>query len=231
VSGDPIGLDAGGSSLEAEASIESPRATAEPTPAPRDEPSTGAQLRAWLSIGLASWGGGASTLLLMRRAFVRQRRWLDDAAFTQDWTLSKASPGLTIVALTALLGKRIGGWRGTGLALAGLMTPAVAVTLALTAGYVLVRDVEVVREAIDGIAPTTIGMTLAMMTLFARSSVRRGWRTAVDLGLLATVAVAGYLLPSATVPILLIGLVIGWGFLGVGPTTPRGATGDAVEDA
>ena len=191
--------------------------TTQPDVAGLPGPSPAAQLRAWLSIGLASWGGGASTLLLMRRSFVRQRGWLDDAAFTQDWTLSKASPGLTIVALTALLGRRIGGWTGTGLALIGLMTPAVAVTLLLTVGYVLIRDVEVVRQAIDGIAPTTIGMTLAMMTLFARSSVRPGRRTLIDLGLLATAAVAGYLLPWATVPILVIGIVVGWAFLGLRP--------------
>ena len=39
-------------------------------------PTLGTLLRVWTGIGLQSFGGGASTLLLIRRAFVEKRSWI-----------------------------------------------------------------------------------------------------------------------------------------------------------
>jgi chromate transporter len=182
-------------------------------------------LRAWLAIGSQSFGGGASTLYLMRRILVLRERWLTDADFTQDWTLSKTSPGLTLIGLAALLGKRIDGWRGLVIALTGLLVPSVALTLVMAAGFAYVRDQPLVQAAIRGIAPATIGLTMAMMLIFARSSIRKGRARWVDIGLLLLVVVAAVILPGASVPIIIVGAVIGWFALGearapVEPVTP-----------
>lgn len=176
-------------------------------------------LRAWLAIGSQSVGGGPATLYLMRRILVRQQRWLTDLEFSQDWTLSKTSPGLTMIGLAALLGRRIDGWRGLVTALIGLLVPSVALTVAMAAGFAFVRDQPLVQSAIRGIAPATIGLTLAMMVIFARTSIRAGRRGWVDGGLLALVIAAGASLPGASIPIILAGAVIGWAMLG--ETTPQ----------
>jgi chromate transporter len=176
-------------------------------------------LRAWLAIGSQSVGGGAATLYLMRRILVRQREWLTDVEFSQDWTLSKTSPGLTLIALAALLGKRIGGWLGLVIALTGLLLPSVALTLAMAAGFAYIRDQPLVQAAIRGIAPATIGLTLAMMVIFARSSMRKGRARWIDGTLLVAVIAAAALLPGMSVPIIIAGAVIGWILLGVAPPT------------
>jgi chromate transporter len=155
----------------------------------------------------------------MRRILVRQRGWLTDVEFSQDWTLSKTSPGLTLIALTALLGKRIDGWRGIVIALTGLLVPSVALTLAMAAGFAYIRDQPLVQAAIRGIAPATIGLTLAMMVIFARSSMRPGRARWVDASLLVAVIAAAAFLPGMSVPIIIAGAVIGWILLGVAPPT------------
>ena len=176
-------------------------------------------LRAWLAIGSQSIGGGAATLYLMRRILVRQRHWLTDVEFSQDWILSKTSPGLTMIALTALVGRRIDGWRGLLTALSGLLVPSVVLTIAMAAGFAYIRDQPLVQAALLGIAPATIGLTLAMMTIFARTSMRPGSANRIDAVFLVVVMAAGALMPSASIAIILVAAVIGWTALG--DRTPR----------
>jgi chromate transporter len=199
-----------------------------------DPPSTGrptarAQLRVWLAIGSQSVGGGAATLLLMRRLLIRRERWLTESEFVQDWTLSRTSPGLTLIGLAALLGRRIDGRRGIALALGGLLVPSAAITIALAAGFVYIRDQPLVQAAIDGIAPATIGLTLAMMVVFVRSSIRPGRTGAVDLAVVTAAVVAGVAIQNGSIPIIVAGAALGWLLLG-DPTPMSGpATPDAVE--
>jgi chromate transporter len=176
-------------------------------------------LRAWLAIGSQSIGGGPATLYLMRRILVLQRYWLTDVEFSQDWILSKTSPGLTMIALTALLGRRIDGWRGLLTALSGLLVPSVVLTIVMAAGFAYIRDQPLVQAALLGIGPATIGLTLAMMTIFARTSMRPGSANRIDAAFLVVVVAAGALVPSASIAIILVGGVIGWAALG--DRTPR----------
>lgn len=188
-------------------------------------------LRAWLAIGSQSVGGGAATLFLMRQILVRKKGWLTDAEFSQDWTLSKTSPGLTLMGLTALLGKRIDGWRGLVTALVGLLVPSVSLTLAITVGFAYIRDQPQVQAALRGIAPATIGLTLAMMVIFARSSMRKGRAGWIDGGLVAVVIAVATIFPDESIPIIVAGAVIGWTALGevTPPVTPIPA-GGIVDD-
>ena len=54
--------------------------------------------------------------------------------FGEAWALSQLSPGIHLVALAGLIGRRAAGWRGILAAVAEMMIPAAAITVALTAG-------------------------------------------------------------------------------------------------
>lgn len=204
-----------------------------PTPEPNQAPAAPAppeadgrvgavaQLRAWLAIGSQSFGGGASTLYLMRQILIKRNGWLTDADFAQDWTLSKASPGLTLIGLTAILGRRIDGWRGLVLGLTGLLVPSVTLTIAMAAGFSSIRDQPLVQAAIRGMAPATIGLTLAMMTIFARTSMRPGRRERwIDGSIIAAALVGGFVVPDASVGVIVVGAVLGWIALGQAAPPP-----------
>lgn len=91
--------------------------------------------RSWVTVGTQSVGGGTSTLLLIRRLAVDRERWMSPREFGEAWALSQLSPGIHLVALAGLIGHRVAGWRGVAAAVAGMMIPAAAITVALTAAY------------------------------------------------------------------------------------------------
>ncbi len=120
-------------------------------------------LSIWLSIGLQSFGGGAATLYLIRRAAVEQHAWLSDEEFAHYWGICQIAPGINILGLVILIGWRVGGALGIVLALLGLLLPSAAITIALTALYAGVKDQPLVRAALRGVVPATVGLGLLLV--------------------------------------------------------------------
>lgn len=143
------------------------------------QPSTRELLLFWLSLGLQTFGGGMATLALLRRTAVEERKWLTEAEFARDWALVQLAPGINLLALTILIGRRTAGTKGIGLALFGLLLPSVSVTILLTAFYLRVQATPLVREALHGIIPAVVGLGLLTAWQIARpplvQSRRDGW--------------------------------------------------------
>ena len=185
---------------------------APPVEAPR--PTVRQQLRTWIAAGTQSVGGGASTLYLMRASMIR-RGWLSDREFLQEWTLSRISLGNHLTALAALIGHRLDGRRGVALALAGLLIPSALITIALTGAFELIRDDPAVVAVLAGVGPTTIGMMLGITTVLLRSVVTPVMpRVLLDGAVFVSAVAAGFLIPGATIAVIVTGAVIGVGFMG-----------------
>src|SRR5262249_61988945 len=92
------------------------------------------QLLIWLNLGIQSFGGGAATLYLIRRAAVERYHWLSDEEFTRYWGICQISPGINLVGLSILIGWRVARWLGVALALAGLLLASAAITGGPAAG-------------------------------------------------------------------------------------------------
>ena len=167
--------------------------------------------RVWLSLGLQSFGGGAATLALIRRAAVDTHGWVSEAEFTRFWSLVQIAPGINLLALTILIGRRTGGAKGIALATAGLLLPSAAVTVALTASYQRVQDTPLVRDALHGIIPATVGLGLLTAWQIARPALLQSRREgrgnlAVSLALLlASAAVMQWAHPPVLVILLSAG--------------------------
>ena len=178
----------------------------------------------WFAVGTQSVGGGTSTLFLIRRFFVEQRKWITMREYTEAWALSQLSPGIHIVALAGLLGRRVGGTRGAAVSVAAMMIPACAITALMTAGYGLIQDQPLAVAALAGVAPATGGMTFGFAIVMARSTMQHGRAAIVDI---AIVVIAFAVLLATTVPsIAVIGAAAVFGALALGherPTSPRGA--------
>ena len=167
--------------------------------------------RVWLSLGLQSFGGGAATLALIRRASVDTHGWVTEAEFSRFWSLVQLAPGINLLALTILIGRRTAGTKGIVLAVAGLLLPSAAVTVALTASYQRVQDTPLVRDALHGIIPATVGLGLVAAWQIARPALlqsrREGkWNLVVSLALLLA---SGAVMQWAHPPVLVILLSAG----------------------
>ncbi|TMG46858.1 MAG: chromate transporter [Chloroflexi bacterium] len=166
--------------------------------------------RSWVAVGTQSVGGGTSTLLLIRRLAVERERWMSAREFGELWALSQLSPGIHLVALAGLIGQRVAGWRGAVASVAGMMIPAAAITVGLTAAYGLVAAAPLAKAALAGLAPVTGGMTIATAALLVRATARRGVRHAiVDLAVAAASAAAALLFGVPTIAAIAAGALVG----------------------
>ncbi len=137
-------------------------------------PSAWRLLGIWVSIGLQSFGGGASTTLLIQRTFIEKYRWITAEEFTRLWGLCLLTPGINLIAITVLLGKRLGGWRGIAASLAGLLIPSGAITCLLAALFAQVERSTSVQAVVQGIVPATGGVMALVAVNFARPLFQRG---------------------------------------------------------
>jgi chromate transporter len=130
----------------------------------------------WLGLGLQSFGGGAATLFLMRRAAVEQHHWLTEEEFARDWSICFIAPGVNLIAMTILIGYRVAGIAGSLITLAGLLLPSVTITIMLTAFYASLQHMAAVQAALRGIVPATIGLGLLLSTNMARPLLTTSWQ-------------------------------------------------------
>jgi chromate transporter len=185
-------------------------------------PSLGELCRIWAGIGLQSFGGGASTQLLIRRAFVDRSSWIDDEEFTRFWILCQFAPGINLLALTVLIGRKLGGYRGIVVSLAGLLVPSAGITCALTAGYAAVQGNPAMHAVVRGVIPATAGIMAVVALGFARPLIRRAQREGMRaLCLSGALVLAGAAaLIRFQVPTLVV--LAGMAVLGAILFTPRG---------
>src|SRR5919197_368749 len=85
-----------------EAPVTEPRrveaAAAETLPEAPQPPSLGALFLAFGKVGLFSFGGGSTTLVLMQHEIVERRKWLTSHEFLLSMALSQMWPGVHLIA-------------------------------------------------------------------------------------------------------------------------------------
>ena len=137
-----------------------PGTSAEITDPVAASPSIGLLWRVWLGLGMQSFGGGVATLALIRQAVIDRHKWVAEEDFTRDWALVQIAPGINLLALTILIGRRLRGVQGIAIALTGLLLPSVTLTILLTAGYARIQGLTAVQAALHGILPAIVGLGL-----------------------------------------------------------------------
>lgn len=140
-----------------------PHAEREQTP-----PAVGELLRVWSGIGVQSFGGGATTLYMMRREVVERYHWITEEEFTRYWGIVQIAPGINLLGQAILIGWRVAGASGAALALAGLVLPSVLITILITAAYAAVRDQPLVGAVLRGVIPATAGIGLLLTLQMVR---------------------------------------------------------------
>ena len=162
-------------------------------------------LRVWLVLGLQSFGGGMATLALVRRVAVEQERWITASEFSRFRALVQLAPGVNLLALIVLIGRKTAGVKGICLALGGLLLPSVAVTVLLTAFYARFQYAPLVREAAGGIVPAIVGLGLVTAWQIARPLLARSRREGRgSLGLSLLLLAGSGLAARRGLPVILI---------------------------
>ena len=165
--------------------------------------------RVWAGIGLQSFGGGATTLYLMRRVTVEEQQWLSDEEYSLYWGIVQIAPGINLLGQTVLIGWRVAGALGAIVALIGLLLPSISITILITAGYATIRTQPLVMAALHGIIPATVGVGVVLVIQMLKppvmTSYREGWW---HLGLSVMVLIGA---PLLLVLLNLPAIVVLWG--------------------
>ena len=147
-----------------------PHAEPEP-PAERPAPQSLTDLFvAFTSLALHGFGG---VLPWAQRTIVEDRRWLSREEFLEVLAFGQLLPGPNIINVGIIIGHRYFGWRGSVVAVTGLVLfPAVIV---LTAGAVYSQFVTVpaVQKALSGMAAVAAGLIIATALKLAWAQRRR----------------------------------------------------------
>jgi len=177
-------------------------------------PSKWQLFRIWASVGLQSFGGGASTTLLIQRAFIEKHNWLSIEEFTHLWNLCVITPGINLVALTVLIGRKLGGVWGIVVSLAGLLLPSATITCLLAATFKQIENQAVVQAVLRGVIPATGAIMLLVGWNFALPIIRRGHKEGVLYLLGSSVVIIACALAIILLKISVIIIIPGAAFLG-----------------
>jgi chromate transporter len=175
-------------------------------------PGTWQLFRIWAGIGLQSFGGGASTTYLIYHTFVDKYGWLLPEEYNRNWNLCIMAPGINLIALTILIGRKLGGARGVVVSLAGLLLPSAIITCLLTAGFLRIQYIRAVQAMLSGVVPATAGIMLVVGIKYAQpllKELKAEGSLHVGTGLVMVLLVAlAIILWQIAIPFVLIGAVL-----------------------
>jgi chromate transporter len=173
---------------------------------PRPRPGLWNIFITFFGLGIQSFGGGASTFYLIHQVCL-SRGWLDEEAFVRDWALAQISPGINLLKLTILVGRRLRGWPGLMVSGAGLLFPSAVVTTLMTAGFSAIHTAPLVQAVLKGVLPATIGLSLAMGVQMGQPLLARAQREGrIRLGVHILILAGAALLMAANAlsPVLVL---------------------------
>lgn len=175
-------------------------------------PGMGKLLGIWTGIGLQSFGGGASTIYLIYHTFVEKYGWLLPEEYNRFWNFCVMAPGINLVGLTILIGRKLGGVRGVCASLVGLLVPSAAITCLLTIGFVSIQRFPATQAMLHGVIPATAGIMLVVAIKYAqplckelRAESTRRLSAGLALIALATLAIV---LVQLAIPFVLAGTAL-----------------------
>lgn len=174
----------------------------------------------WLKVGALAFGGGNVALGTIRQEFVERRGWIDEDDFARTWAVCQASPGINLLCLAILVGRRLSGTGGAVASLLGMTLPGAVVTLALAAGFAEARGVPAVRASMRAVVPATAGLGLASVIRAGLPLLREGWSRRKTLraatAALPVLGFGGLLVGLPPVGLLMGGALAGAGIWWIG---------------
>ena len=166
-------------------------------------------LRIWSTIGLQSFGGGASTSYLIYRVFVEKYQWITPEEYTLYWNLSVMSPGINLLGMAILIARKLSGTRGIIVSIMGLLVPSATITCLLTMGFLSVERFPATQAMLRGVIPATAGIMLVVGVKYAQPIFKEIKAEGLPRLLMGLIIPLGVLLAiiifQAAIPLVLVG--------------------------
>lgn len=146
--------------------------------------------RAFLKLGLTSFGGPIAHLGYLREDFVQRRRWLDEAHFAQLLAVCQFLPGPASSQMGFAIGLFRGGWRGALAAFVAFTLPSAMLMFAFAAlAPYLDHDIGV--AAVHGLKLVAVVVVAHGLLGMARQLTPDVQRVLVAVGTFALIVITG----------------------------------------
>jgi chromate transporter len=165
-------------------------------------------LRAFLVLGLTSFGGPVAHFGYFRREFVEKRAWLSEHDYSGLMALCQFLPGPASSQTGFCIGLKRAGWRGGLAAWVGFTLPSAALMLALAYWMNTFQSMTMARGVLHGLQLAAVAVVAQAVYLMARSLCPDTPRRA--LALLAAAILGLQPGTSGQILVLVIGAVIGY---------------------
>ena len=127
---------------------------------------------AWIyfRIGLIFVGGGYVLIPLLNHIMVEQYRWLTLRQFLDGLALSQLTPG-PLAMLATFTGFRAGGFLGGLVATVFIFIPCVVLMLIIGRNYHRLKNIDFIKNTLDGLLPAVVGLVAAAAWNLGASSL------------------------------------------------------------
>lgn len=115
---------------------------------------------AFLEIGAVSFGGGYAMIAMIRDKAL-QHGWLTESELLNMIAVAESTPGPIAVNMATFVGSSEGGVLGALVATLGVILPSFLIILLIATVMQSFLKIKLVRVALSGIRPCTVGLILA----------------------------------------------------------------------
>ena len=171
--------------------------------------------RIFLRAGFA-FGGGVAILAVLQDELVDRRKLLSKQEFFGIYAVGRITPSGTMTALAIAYGHRFHGFVGGLVAIAGLFSPALGITLGATWAYASLHNSSLMTAASAILAPAAIALVVAAAFKLGSDVMKQRIPVLVALGAFAA-SLVGHVNPAL---VLLAGGALGAWLLSPPPETP-----------
>lgn len=124
----------------------------------------------YLRIGLMFVGGGYVLIPLLNHIMVEQYHWLTLRQFLDGLALSQLTPG-PLAMLATFTGFRAGGFPGGLVATVFIFVPCVVLMLVIGRNYQRLKNIDLIKNTLDGLLPAVVGLVAAAAWNLGASSL------------------------------------------------------------
>ena len=124
----------------------------------------------YLRIGLMFVGGGYVLIPLRNHIMVEQYHWLTLCQFLDGLALSQLTPG-PLAMLATFTGFRAGGFPGALVATVFIFLPCVVLMLLIGRNYHRLKNIDIIKNTMDGLLPAVVGLVAAAAWNLGASSL------------------------------------------------------------
>ena len=127
---------------------------------------------AFARIGGLTFGGGYAMLPMLQREVVENKKWATEAELMDYYAVGQCIPGVIAVNTAVFVGNKVRGLLGAIAASLGVISPSIAIIVALAAFIQSFSELEIVQNAFAGIRVAVCVLILtAVMKLFKKAIV------------------------------------------------------------